>query len=240
MKFFISFILAVSAAYAGSNNFEYTLSPVSDGYISRYTNSLTIVKDYNAFTILNYDEQAGSYFEFFISIKNECDSAVAFDPLDIYTESFTNEENLTEKPEVLYSVDPAEQLKLIDKDIADLKKQKNLNQGMSCLFAGVSVVAGTVSGSNSEADNVMESNSMLQDIIDEEDEFEYNKFSLEQEKQFWQTEVLQNSLIRPGKKTAGYFFVPISSEAKWVQVVIPLGEKEYVFNFRQNKRYFKF
>jgi hypothetical protein len=235
MKFFISFILALSVTYAGNNNKEFTLSPVSDGYISRYTNSLAIVKDENTLTILNYDEQAGSYFEFFVSVENKCDSSITFDPLDIYSESFKNENDLSEKPEVLYSVDPDEQIKLIEKDIAKLKKQKEFNQGLNCLFGSVTVVAGAVSGNSEEADEINES--ILENIIAEEDDFEYNKFDLNQEKQFWQTEVLQSSLIRPGKKTAGYFFVPISPDAQWVQVVIPIGDKEYVFNFRQSTKH---
>jgi hypothetical protein len=232
MKFFLFILLTYTVTF-GSSQDQYTLTPVSEGK-QRFTNSITIVEDDNARAFLNFDEQAGDYFEFFVVVENKCDSAVMFDPLEVYTESYKDENDLSEKPEVISSADPDEQLKYIDNDIVKLKKQNNLNEGMSCLFAGFTVAAGVASGQSAD-ENIAQTGSILDDIVADEDEFEYNKYNLEQEKQFWQTEVLRSSLIRPGNKTAGYFFVPISSDARWVQVVVPLGEKEYVFNYRQNK-----
>ena len=38
-----------------------------------------------------------------------------------------------------------------------------------------------------------------------------------------------------GEKTAGLFYIPVKDDTEWFRVVIPVGNNEYVYNFRQHK-----
>jgi hypothetical protein len=204
------------------------LTPVTDGYRPHYANSLVWFESVEVRIVMNFNNQAGDFFEFFAAIENKCDTAVAFEPLDVYAEIYTDEDSLAAEPEILYSVDPGEQLELIKKDIADLNRQKRMNEGLSCFFFAVSTAI-------SIASNQPPDDSIFDDTAEAEDEYSYNASVLNQEKSFWENEVLRGSLILPGKKTAGSFFIPISPGAEWVKVIIPFGDSEYIFNFRQTK-----
>jgi hypothetical protein len=228
MRFYFFIILSFTTAFGNQLTDNYTLTPVTEGNNFHFTNSLVWVEDNNAKTVLNFDDQAGNCFGFFTVIENKCDSAISFEPLDIYAEVYNDENGLTEEPELLYSIDPDEQVELIDKDIKSLKSNKELKDGLNCFLAGLSVAVAAAS-------NEVPDGYIMDDIVAEEDEYTYNKYDLEQEKIYWETEVLRSSLILPAKKAAGYFYIPISPEAKWIKVIIPFGETEYVFNFRQTK-----
>lgn len=226
MRFFIITFLFYSITAAAQPSESYMLNPVTDGYQSRYANSLIYFDNENVRIVMNFNNLEGNYYEFFAVVENKLDSAFVFEPLDIYAEMYADEDSLTAEPDIVYSADPDVQLEYINKEIEDLADDHSLHSGLSCLFSGVMLALSVAANEPPEPPLSTES---------EDDEFAYNMSILEDEKAFWENEVMRGTVIQPGKKTAGSFFIPASPGAEWVKVIIPVGDSEYIFNFRQSK-----
>jgi hypothetical protein len=56
---------------------------------------------------------------------------------------------------------------------------------------------------------------------------------LESRRKFWKNEVLNYSELKKDERVGGLVFIPVNPQVKYLRVVVPIGNADFQFYFKQ-------
>ena len=185
-------------------------------------------------SLLNYENQDGNCFVFYLQIENKSDVKYDVHPEQIFMQvnsEYNSDENASS---VIYNyaLDPERELQLIEQEMIERESDYTANTTTNCLFGLFSVVHDV---SNDEDENDISydwAGRMLDENIDYQNDLE----ELKAGKEFWQNEVLRITTLYPGERIGGLIFIPICPTSNRFSVIIPVAQTEHVYRFIQVKK----
>lgn len=186
-------------------------------------------------TYVEFVRQEGDLFLFYVEVKNNTEDTLTVYPTEIYLEvvkELNDQDN--QNVDRFFAIDPAHQIELINQQ---LKEESNRHENATALniFFGV---FGTVVDLASDIENKGEAvaNDILNTGANQVDEEIYHSDSkkyLEENKNFWINDILNESYVCPGGTVRGLIYLPYSYEAQIFKVVIPVCGFPDSYLFRQ-------
>jgi hypothetical protein len=186
-------------------------------------------------TYIEYVEQEGDLFLFYVEVKNSSGDTQAVYPQEIYLETVKGYENQdNQNVNRYFAIEPSHEIELIDKKLKEESDRHDNATALNIFFG----VFGTVIDLASDIDNKGEAvaNDILNTGANQFDEEIYHsdsKKSLEENKNFWMNEMLNESYVNPGDTVSGLVYLPYDSHAEMFKVVIPVCGFPDSYLFRQ-------
>jgi len=179
--------------------------------------------------------QEGDLFLFFFEIENTAEDALTIYPTEIYLEvieDIDNKEKLYTQR--YFALDP-------EMEIAELNRMMREEDGRHAaatvenVFIGVLNVFAVLSTERED-----KGVAVLTDVfgtginqVNEETFHSNTKDYLEANKDYWENEVLNESVLNPGDTIGGFVYLPFSKSAELFDIVIPVCELPESHVFRQ-------
>ena len=228
---FLLLVLMFITSGCGASLFE--LSSVEDN--ANYYQGREILKkeDKTAVIYLNFEEQAGPYFIFYVEAINKSSDPLLLDPANMSMEILeTNKENFAEG-KMLYALDPERQIDMLNEDMADLETGHAVSMGLHGLFAVAEIVSDIAEDDVDEAgwDAVKWGAAMNNERI----EYEIESEEIMRDKEHWQNQVLRKTTLYTDDRFGGIIYVPFNEDARLVKVNVPFGNSYYEFLFNQKE-----
>ena len=186
-------------------------------------------------TQIEFIKQEGDLFLFYVEVESTAEDVLIIYPTEIYlevVEDIDNKEKLY--AERYFALDP-------EMEIAELNRMISEEDGrhgaatVENVFIGVLNVFADLS-SEREDKGV----AVLTDVfgtginqVNEETYHSNTKEDLESSKDFWENEVLNESVLNPGNTIGGLVYLPFSKSAELFEVIIPVCELPQSHLFRQ-------
>ena len=188
-----------------------------------------------ASTYTEFIRQEGNLFLFYVEVKNNTEDTLAVYPAGIYlevVEEFNDQNN--QNADRFFAVDPAHEIELIDKQLNEESNRHDNATALNIFFGVFGTVVDLVSDIENKGEAV--ANDILwtgANQVDEEIYHSDSKRYLEESKNFWMNEMLNESYVSPGDTVSGLVYLPYSYKAQIFKVVIPVCGFPDSYLFRQ-------
>ncbi len=208
-----------------------------DKQIDLYKGLETVKKeDSTALVTLQFQNQSGENYIFYISIRNNSPLQFLVDPKNIYTKSLQSETNVDSLHH--FALDPEKQLIEIDKEINNTSAQQKTTNGLYFLSSIVNLASdiATIGKTKSEKEVEETQNERAEQAqSNADDNYYYNNkiASLKDQKDDWEHNIFRISIFYPGDEIGGILVLPIIPHAEIIEIVIPINNKEYNFTYKQ-------
>lgn len=232
-KFCSVFLMAVSIFSGCSSQSVFDVSVLEEGKEYYMGKEVVSCSDESGKSILNFEEQSGDFFVFFLHLENTSNDSYEIHPEQIFMEvnDLVREEEGKKKVVYNYAVDPERELEWIEEDIEERETEQVVATTTNCLFGLFSVVH-DISNDEDEDDIGFEwAGNLVADRVD----YEMDMDELMASKEFWQNEVLRITTLHPGDKIGGLVFLPIVQSANNFSLIIPFDFTDHIYNFWQKK-----
>ena len=196
-----------------------------------------ISKENNKFRILvNFESQSGSDLIFYLTVYNNSNEAIIFDPSVIYAEikQASYPEKLNRK---IFVTNPEDEIGQIDKDINRTNSKESFNTGVYLLgsFASLAESIATI-GKNKTDEQIEEENRACEDLQNsmENNKAEYDEKmnSLNQQKNYWEIEALRKTTLKGNENVSGYIHLKVNSDILLFNLIIPIGNDKFEFRYK--------
>ncbi len=192
--------------------------------------------DRNVEVLLQFKRQTHDYYEFYLSIKNLSDTAFIFNPNEIYSQPVHDKNK--QYYNRYYVVDPEQHLNKIDKEINQTVSNKRASDGLNTFvaFLDFATSIATIGKKKTLEERHLEQENreyFARNVEDQEINYNNSLSSLNNEKTYWENEILRTTKYNPGDKIGGVFIMPIIQVAEEVQVIIPVNGINYIFLYKQ-------
>lgn len=234
MKARILFILLLIGYFAAgcSAPAVFELATADEEFNFHHGRELVWREDSTATTLLNFENYDGSNFSFYTEITNNSNEPYEVDPSNFYVEVLTPE--MPENARQIAVIDPEKQIDAIDNGIADNEKSKDAAVGFN-LIAGLFTAAVNIA-TDAPAEKVVDDIAYWgSSAYDESVRHDIEKENLQDQKRYWQNEVMRKTTINPGEDFGGTFYVPVNRKAARIKLVMPLNNTIHEFIFEQRK-----
>ena len=193
-----------------------------------------IKKDNDINVILNFENQSGKELIFYLVVENNSLKSITIDPSKIYAE-ILDSPDASNSSKKIYAVEPENELVRVDKEINQVNANKQTADGINFIVATLdlaSSTAGIFEKKSEEQINREYSERMERKDNMERDEEEYNEDinKLNQNKKYWEDEVLRITTLKTEERIGGFFHLQIYPETDYFNLVIPIGHKEFKFH----------
>ena len=187
---------------------------------------------------VEFDGQSENDFVFYVHLKNISDDTVLVTPRDIFAEVLKKDlSEIDERFGLMRAIDPEIELTQISKEKENRKTMHGVTTGLNAAFALVSIIA-DLSDNNKHNDG----HKVVRDVavwadnqIREEIDYNESVKHLESQKEFWGNEVLRNTDLLKDDEVGGLVFIPFNPNVKYMRLVIPIGNTDFEFYFKQVK-----
>ena len=187
---------------------------------------------------VEFDGQSEKDFVFYVHIKNISEDTILVTPREIFSEAL--KKDLTEVDKrfgLIWATDPEIELTQIIKEKENRKTMHGVTTGLNAAFALVSIIA-DLSDNNKHGDGhrVVRNVAVWADNqIREELDYNESMRHLESQREFWGNEVLRNTDLFKDDEVGGLVFIPFNPGIKYMRLVIPIGNTDFEFYFKQVK-----
>jgi len=188
-----------------------------------------------AISRIEFISQDGDLFLFYVEVESNSEDVLAIYPTEIYlevVEDIDNKENLyTER---YFALDPKREVKAINKMIREEDNRHDVATAENVLFGVVSVIADLSSDRHDKEAAVVTDifNTGANQVSNEMYHTNAEK-DLEEMKNFWKNEVLNESVLNTGDTIGGLVYLPFSNTAQLFKVIIPVCDQPDSHLFRQ-------
>lgn len=185
-------------------------------------------------TYLEFVRQEGDLFLFYTEIENNSEDTLAVYPQEIYLEVVKDLNDLNNSTNRYFALDPAKEIETINnqlKDEGERNDDATVLNVFSGIFSTVVVLASDIGNKGEAIANTILNTGANQ--IDEEVYHSEVEKRLNENKEFWMKEMLNESIIYPGDTAKGLVYLPYSSTAETFKVVIPVCGFPDAVVFRQ-------
>ena len=188
-----------------------------------------------AISRIEFISQDGDLFLFYVEVESNSEDVLAIYPTEIYlevVEDIDNKENLyTER---YFTLDPKREIMAINKMIREEDNRHDVATAENVLFGVVSVIADLSSDRHDKEAAVVTDifNTGANQVSNEMYHTNAEK-DLEEMKNFWKNEVLNESVLNTGDTIGGLVYLPFSNTAQLFKVIIPVCDQPDSHLFRQ-------
>jgi len=178
-----------------------------------------------------FDEVQHPWYVFDVDISNRSNMNLLVDPSRIFIVPF----NAMKEPQqdTIYAVNPESKIMEMNKNLSiNAANQKN-RVGMYLVAAGIDIATGIAVMSDDNPRNDELRTDLLPLAIAAETENKFNAIDLNELRDTWKSTTLRKTTLEKGFAMHGRLLVPVSSDASYIQLNIPVDEKFIRLNFMQ-------
>lgn len=179
-----------------------------------------------------FDEVQHPWYAFDVEITNRSNMSYLVDPSRIFMVPL-NGKSQPLNGDTIYAVDPESKIMELDKSLAvNSSNQKNA-LGLSLLAAGIDIATGiaVMSDDNPKNDNLR--TDLLPLAIASGAENKFEAIDLNELRNTWKSTTLRKTTLEKGFSIHGKVLVPISPDASYIQLNIPVDNELIRINFMQ-------
>lgn len=204
-----------------------------------YNGREIVTKESNeAVVSVEFDGQSGNDFVFYVEIENRSDETLAINPRDIFAEAVKKDlKKIDERFQPLWATDPEMELGRINKEKEGRKTMHSVTTGLNAAFTLLSII-----GTLSDKDTHHDGHKVVRDVVvwadnqvREEIDYSESMKSLESQRKFWKNEVLNYTELKKDQRIGGLVFIPFNPQIKYLRFIIPIGNSDFEFYFKQVK-----
>jgi len=186
-------------------------------------------------TYAEFIRQEGDLFLFYVEIESRSEDTLEIYPTDIHLEVVED----TEDPEMKYierhyALNPVEEIQAIEGMMNEEEKRHESATTENVVFGALNVFVNLASDREDKGSAVIEG--VVGAVGNQVNEETYHKESeedLKASKEFWKTEVLNQSELYPDEAIGGLVYFPFSKTARLFKVVIPFCKSPESHLFKQ-------
>lgn len=184
---------------------------------------------------VEFVQQEGSLFLFYTEISNNSEDTLIVYPQEIYLEvikDFNDQNDQTSNR--YFAIDPSHEIEVIDKQLKEESNRHDNSTAMNIFFGLFTTVVDLASDVENKGEAVV--NDIFNtgaNQVGEEIYHSDSKKSLNEIKNFWMNDILNEKYICPGDTARGLLYLPYSNTAETFKVVIPVCGFPDSFMFRQ-------
>ena len=208
------------------------LQPQSDKTSWFYGQEYTGDSVFGIIAKVAFDEVQYPWYTFDVDITNRSNMPFLVDPAQFYAVPLNGEsEAMTKDP--IYAVDPESKILELDKSLSrNAANQKN-QIGISLLAAGIDIATGiaVMSDDNPRNDNLRTDLLPLALASGADNKFE--AIDLNALRDTWRSTTLRKTTLEQGYTMHGKVLIPISQDASYIQLNIPVDNEILHINFMQ-------
>lgn len=193
--------------------------------------------DDNYSTSISFEDQENGNFIFYITAQNFSGSRITFYPENIYADQLDENKELINNPDknCFFATDPEKELDYLESELERRKKQHDVTSGLNFFLAAVNIAADLSDDhSRHKAKKVGDDIATWADNQTNENvNYEIDKNDINSQKDFWKNQVLRKTTLYQNDNTGGLVFIPFNKDAKFIRVIIPVGERNHIYLFRK-------
>ena len=184
---------------------------------------------------VEFISQDGDLFLFYVEVESNSEDVLTIYPTEIFlevVEDIDQQEKLyTER---YFALDPKREVMEINQMQKEEEDRHDLATAENVIFGVVSVIADLSSNrDDKETAVVMDIFNTGANQVNNEIYHSNAEKDLEEMKNFWINEVLNESLLNPGDTIGGLVYLPFSNTAEIFKVIIPVCDLPELHLFRQ-------
>jgi hypothetical protein len=188
-------------------------------------------------TSISFEDQEDGNFIFYITVQNFSESLIIFYPENIYADQLHENMEQINNPvkNCFFAIDPGKRLDYLESELESRKKQHDVTSGLNFFLAAVNVAADLSDDhSRHKAKKVGDDIAIWADNQTNENvNYEIDKNDINSQKNFWENQVLRKTTLYQNDNTGGLIFIPFNENAKFIRLIIPVGEKKHIYLFRK-------
>lgn len=207
------------------------LQPQSEQTSWFYGQEFTSDSIYGIIAKVAFDEVQHPWYVFDVDITNRSNMNLLVDPSRIFIASF----NAMKEPQqdTIYAVNPESKIMEMDKNLSiNAANQKN-RVGMYLVAAGIDIATGIAVLSDDNPRNDEFRTDLLPLAIAAGTEHKFNAMDLNELRDTWKSTTLRKTTLEKGFAMHGRLMVPVSPNASYIQLNIPVDENFIRINFMQ-------
>lgn len=193
--------------------------------------------DDNYSTSISFEDQDNGNFIFYITAQNFSESQITFYPENIYADQLEENKELIKNPDknCYFAIDPEKELAYLESELERRKKQHDVTSGLNFFLAAVNVATDLSNDhSRHKAKKVADDIATWADNQTNENvNYEIDKNDINSQKDFWKNQVLRKTTLYQNDNTGGLVFIPFNKDAKFIRLIIPVGERKHIYLFRK-------
>ncbi|MFZ1288706.1 MAG: hypothetical protein WAR79_01355 [Melioribacteraceae bacterium] len=190
-------------------------------------------EDSTAFSSLIFEESSQREYILDLFVYNKSGEKILVDPKEAYFKVY-NEDREQINKEKYFALDPEKQISKLNEDIEDRETDHNVVTGLNIAFSLLSTIVDLADDEDNDVEEVAENVAILVDNqVNEEISYSEDKKYFENNKDFWENDVLRITELDSEESVQGILLVPIFSYAKYVKLFIPLGNTVHIYKFKQ-------
>jgi len=179
-----------------------------------------------------FDEVDQPWYKFDVEITNRSNMSYLVDPALIFMVPM-NGKNEPLTGDTIYAVDPESKIMELDKSLAINSSHQKNALGLSLLAAGIDIATGiaVMSDDNPRNDNIRTDLLPLAIAAGADNKFE--ALDLNELRNTWKSTTLRKTTLEKGFSLHGKLLVPVSPDASYLQLNIPVDSDLIRINFMQ-------
>ncbi|NNG27683.1 MAG: hypothetical protein HKM87_09165 [Ignavibacteriaceae bacterium] len=188
---------------------------------------------------IEFISQDGALFLFYVEIESNSENAIVIYPAEIYLEVLEEIDGFN-KPyaDRYFALDPDREIMAINQMMKEEEVRHDVATAENIIFGVVSVIADLSSDrEDKEAAVFMNIFNTGANQINNEIYHSNSEQDLEEMKNYWKNEVLNESILNPGNTIGGLVYLPFSNTADLFKVIIPACNLPESHLFRQIQIY---
>jgi len=208
------------------------LKPQSDKTSWFYGQEFTGDSVFGIIAKVAFDEIQQPWYAFDVEIANRSNMSYLVDPSQIFMVPL-NGKNEPLNGDTIYAVDPESKIMELDKSLAVNSSHQKNALGLSLLAAGIDIATGiaVMSDDNPRNDNLR--TDLLPLAIASGAENKFEAIDLNELRDTWKSTTLRKTTLEKGFSIHGKVLVPISPDASYIQLNIPVDNELVRINFMQ-------
>ncbi len=196
-------------------------------------NQVVSWEDDYAVTSLEFIEQNGVEFVFYVYALNKDDEKILFKPDDIIVEVLEKNSIEGDYPSIVNVKDPERQIKSIEKSMQDRESDHDVETGLNAIFGLFSVTAEIIENDPDEA--VFEAAVWADNQVRDNYEYEYDMDNMRMAKSFWKNEALRKTTLGKDEEIGGIIHVSVIENARKIKVTVPVGNTFHEYYYLQKQ-----
>lgn len=186
---------------------------------------------YTALSFEYFDEQ---YAAFYLYIENDSDENIIIDPSNAYIESSIKVTSNGEDIITCMSIDPETRIEEIKVLMSNRDSEYGFATCMNCLFGTASFIYAATSDDEEET-----TSDAIDDYLENQEaeniDYEEDMIMFEDEKYFWENEILRLTTLKPKEKIGGLVYFRFDNRMINNKLILPVGNKIYKFRYKLEK-----
>jgi hypothetical protein len=230
--FFGIFLIILSSCSTPKNILK--LKPQSDKTSWFYGQEFTGDSVFGIIAKVAFDEINSPWYKFDVEITNRSNMDYLVDPSQIFLVPL-NGKNEPLNGDTIYAVDPESKIMKIDRSLAINSSNQKNQLGLSLLAAGIDIATGIAANTDENPRHVHIRTDLLPLAIAAGEENKFEAIDLNQLRDTWKSTTLRKTTLEQGYAIHGKVLIPISPDASYIQLNIPVDNELIRINFIQVK-----